>query len=115
MTPHASREPACPVDRLSVNPPRPRSSVSACTTTARPSMLWAPTNEMSESWYVNCATPVLSAWMLPKSPACLISSLGPPCLFCDKHLKKLLNMYVLENDTYGYNNALAALTISSAL
>lgn len=97
MTPHATLEPACPVVRLSVNPPRPMSSVSACTTTARPRMLWAPTSEMRESEKENCATPVLSAWMLPKSPACLVSSLGPPCLFCEKKNDKYVSI------TYQFN------------
>lgn len=82
MTPQATLDPACPVVKLSVNPPRPKSSLSACTTTARPRMLWVPTNEMMESWYLKMATPELSAWMVPKSPTCLLASLGPPCLFC---------------------------------
>jgi hypothetical protein len=77
-----------------MNPPRPRSSVSACTTTARPRMLWAPMSEISESWNENCATPVLSAWIFPKSPACLFSSLGPPCFFCEEKSKRAVYIWI---------------------
>lgn len=81
MTPQATRVPACPVVRLSLKPPLPRSSESLCTTTARPRMLYLPTREMILSVIMMSDTPFSSARMLPRSPACLASSLGPPWFF----------------------------------
>ena len=61
ITPHANLPPALPVVLLKSWPPLPRSSMSACTTTVRPKMLFSPTKDMKESDKFIFAFPSASA------------------------------------------------------
>lgn len=79
MTPQPRRAPALPVVLLNSCPPKPKSSMSACTTTVRPKMLLAPANEIKLSVISILATPDASAWTLPKSPTWRSAEFGAPC------------------------------------
>lgn len=79
-TPQAKRAPALPVERLNSCPPFPKSSSSAWTTRVRPKIEFGPVREICESLISTLATPSALAITLPRSPACLLSSVGPPCV-----------------------------------
>lgn len=81
MTPQPMRPPAFPVVLLNSWPPNPKSSISACTTTVRPMMLFGPLNEIWLSVMLILAEPLAPASIFPKSPACRISASGAPCSF----------------------------------
>lgn len=83
MTPQPKRAPAFPVVLLSSCPPSPKSSTSAWTTTVRPTMLFAPLNEINESVMLILATPLASASTLPKSPTWRFWAVGAPCSLPD--------------------------------
>lgn len=80
MTPHAGLPPALPVFNESACPPFPKSSWPAWTTTVLPKIEFSPNRVANLSVLVPLATPLPLVLMLPKSPTCLVSSSGAPCV-----------------------------------
>ena len=96
--PHANLAPALPVALLPALSSRPRSSSSACTTRASPTMLAGPplgSREMTPSWMLTRVRPAMVR-MLPRSPTCLADDWGAEwstlevngkgVIFCRRHL-----------------------------
>lgn len=81
MTPQTSLAPACPVVLESSNPPFPKSSSPSWTTRARPMILFSPLSAMTLSKILTFAILLSSANIFPRSPTCLITSLGAPWSF----------------------------------
>ena len=86
MTPQATLGPALPVTKLSGLSPLPRSSSPPWMTMARP-----PT-KASEASSNDTILSKMTTWvgrlselatMLPKSPTCLLTSVGAPWFFCN--------------------------------
>lgn len=79
ITPQPKRAPALPVVLLNSCPPTPKSSISAWTTTVRPTILLAPFNEINLSDKLILAIPSEPASIFPKSPTWRTAASGAPC------------------------------------